>query len=46
MSFGNEAWGEVLKFFDSYTNLTHAIEAYLRPLLSLSSVIATSEVFL
>ena len=37
MSFGNEAWGEDLKIFDSYTSLTHTIEAYLLPLLSFSS---------
>ena len=37
MSFGNETWGEDLIIFDSYSSLTQAIEAYLRPLLSFES---------
>ena len=39
MSFGNEAWSEDLKTFDSYTSPTEAIDVYLRPLLSFSSIL-------
>ena len=45
MGFGNKTWGEDLILFDSYTILTQATEAYLRPLLSFSSVMTTFEIF-
>ena len=43
MSFGNKAWSEDLKIFD--TSLTHTIKAYLLPLLRFSSVLAIFEIF-
>ena len=45
VSFGNEAWSEDLIIFDSCTSPTEAIEAYLRPLPSFSSVMASFEIF-
>ena len=45
VSFGNEASGEELKDFDSYTSLTHAIEAYLLTITELFLVISTFEIF-
>ena len=45
VSFGNKTWSVDLKIFCSYTSLTHAIKAYLLPLLSFSSVMATLEIF-
>ena len=46
VSFGNKTWSEDLKVFYSYASLTHAIKAYLLPLLRFSSVMATFEIFL
>ena len=45
MSFGKEACAEDLKISDSHMSLTQAIEAYLLPLLSFSSGMATFEIF-
>ena len=45
VSFGSKAWSEDLEIVYSYTSLTHAIKAYLVPLLRFSSVMATFEIF-
>ena len=45
VSFGNKPWSEYLKIFYSYTSLKHTMNAYLLPLVSFSSVMATFEIF-
>ena len=45
LSFGNEARGEDLELFYLYTHLNHVIGAFLPPLLSFSSVMATLDIF-
>ena len=43
--FENEASGEDLRIFDSYTSLIHAIEAYLLTITGLFSIMSTFEIF-
>ena len=45
VSFANNTWGEDLNISGSYMSLTQVLDAYLLPLLSFYSVIATFEIF-
>ena len=45
VSFGSKPSSEYLKIFYSYTSLKHTMNAYLLPLLSFFSVMATFEIF-